>query len=225
MALAATTIVLCASAPAGASAATITLDRACYQATSATSVTISGSGFTPGEQYTVLVQGGIVDVGTAAADGTIVKRIPVPLPPDSGPGAHTGTYSVAISQPDASATASFQAATPHGDFTPGSGDPRTLKVHFIAYGFGTAAAPGQPMPTIYVHYIDPRGKLRLSRPIGVGTAPCGTIKRTALRKLFPFNPRSGTWTLQYDAQKRYVKGSDSTYFPYDRFTLTISARH
>ncbi|HVP01071.1 MAG TPA: hypothetical protein VMT10_00770 [Solirubrobacteraceae bacterium] len=216
---------LCATWSAAASAATVSLDRACYKASSAGIVTITGQGFTPGEQYTVLVQGGVVDVGTAAADGSLVKRIPVPLPPDSGPGAHTGTYSVEVQQVDNDAKSSFQASAVYGDFTPGSGDPRTLRVHFIAYGFGTATPAGQPMPTVYVHYIDPRGKLRKTVAIGAGTAPCGTIKRTALRKLFPFTPRSGTWTLQYDTQQKYVKGTPTTYFPFDRFTLTISAKH
>ncbi len=67
-------------------------------------VTITGAGFTPGEQYTVLVQGGVVDVGNAAADGTLVKRIAVPVPPESGPGAHTGTYGVEVRQADVAAT-------------------------------------------------------------------------------------------------------------------------
>lgn len=224
-AIAAATAALCACAPAGASAATVTLDRTCYEATPAGIVTITGAGFTPGEQYTVLVQGGVVDVGNAAADGTLIKRIPVPVPPDSGPGAHTGTYSVEVRQADVAATGSFQAATVFGDFTPGSGDPRTLKVHFIAYGFGTATAAGQPMPTVYVHYVDPSGKLKRTVAIGAGTAPCGTIKRSALRKLFPFSPRSGTWTLQYDTQKRYVRATQNSHFPYDRFTLSISTKH
>ncbi len=224
-AIAAVTAALCACVPAAASAATITLDRTCYQASAAGIVTITGAGFTPGGQYTVLVQGGVVDVGNAAADGTLVKRIPVPLPPESGPGAHAGVYSVEVHQADVAATGSFQAAAVFGDFTPGSGDPRTLKVRFIAYGFGTSTAAGQPMPTVYVHYIDPKGRLKRTVAIGAGTAPCGTIRRTALRKLFPFSPRSGTWTLQYDTQKRYVRATPNTHFLYDRFTLTISAKH
>lgn len=223
-AIAAAAAALCACAPAGAGAATITLDRACYEATPAGIVTITGAGFTPGEQYTVLVQGGVVDVGNAAADGTLVKRIAVPVPPESGPGAHTGTYGVEVRQADVAATGSFQAATVFGDFTPGSGDPRTLKVHFIAYGFGTATPAGQAMPMVYVHYVNRKGGVRRTVAIGRGSAPCGTIKRTPLRKLFPFAPYAGTWTLQYDTHFRYVKGTANTHFPYDRFTVTVSAR-
>jgi len=71
-AIAAATVALCACAPAAASAATVTLDRACYEASPAGIVTITGAGFTPGEQYTVLVQGGVVDVGNAAeAEGAM----------------------------------------------------------------------------------------------------------------------------------------------------------
>ncbi len=96
-------------------------------------------------------------------------------------------------------------------------------MRFTAYGFGVATAAGQPMPEVFVHYVDPRRKVRRTISLGRGSAPCGTIRRTALRRLFPFTPRSGTWALQFDTQRTYHRGTDNSRFLFDRPTLTVSA--
>ena len=96
-------------------------------------------------------------------------------------------------------------------------------MRFTAIGFGVQTAPGQPMPAVYVHYVDPRGKVRRTVVArGTGVTPCGTIARSKLRKLFPFNPRRGTWTLQFDTNKTYRRATDLSRFVNSRITLTIS---
>ena len=80
-------------------------------------------------------------------------------------------------------------------------------MRFSAYGFGVATPAGASMPTVYVHYVDPRGKLRRTISLGAGTTPCGTIVQTTLRRLFPFNPRRGRWTLQFDTSRTYRRAT------------------
>ncbi len=221
--MATTALALVLTAPEGAGAAAISVDRACYPANGNQLVTVTGEGFTPGVQYQLLVQAGVDAVDTAAADGTVRKTFAVPIPPESGPGAHEAAYTVAVAQGALSASTTFRSAQTFGDFNPGDGDPRRLRVRFTAYGFGVATPAGQPMPEVFVHYVDPRRKVRRTISLGRGAAPCGTIKRTALRKLFPFAPRSGTWGLQFDTQRTYHRGTDNSRFLFDRPTLTVSA--
>ncbi len=95
-------------------------------------------------------------------------------------------------------------------------------MRFAAYGFGVATPPGAPMPTVYVHDVDPRGKLRRTISLGKGTTPCGTIAQTPLRRLFPFDPRRGRWTLQFDTNRTYRRATGVSRFVFDRVTLTVS---
>lgn len=212
----------CLAAPGGASAAAIAVDRACYPSTPEQAVTITGQGFDPGANYLVLVGGGVVGTGVTDASGNVKKTLGVPEPPESGKDANDAGYAVAVQQGAITVQTSFRAARVFGDFNPGSGDPRRLRVRFSAFGFGVATAAGQPMPEVFVHYVDPRGKVKRTISLGRGTAPCGTIKRTALRKLFPFSPRPGRWTLQFDTQRKYVKGTSRSRFLFDSPSLTIS---
>ncbi|MCU0314383.1 MAG: hypothetical protein MUC84_10030 [Solirubrobacteraceae bacterium] len=212
--------------PASALGATAATDRACYVAASddapaTDQVIVSGTGFTPGGNVNVLLDGKIIDVKPAAADGTISGRYPVPKPPQGGPTAHDRAYQLLLQQDGVLAQTSFRAVDVFGDVTLGSGDPRRMRVRFSAFGFAARQPAGAAMPALYVHYVDPRGKLRRTVPLGRAQGPCGTIRRTALKRLFPFAPRNGDWTFQFDAQKKYKRGTASSSFPFYALELSI----
>lgn len=209
-------------APAAAGAATASVDRACYPSDGSAEVNVTGSGFTPDGEVQMQVGGGIVGVTSADAAGNVKTTFPVPSPPESGPSKNDSGYEIALVQGSTRASASFRSARVAADFGPGNGRPATLRVRFSAFGFGAATPAGQPMPTVYVHYVDPRGKLRRTVSLGAGAAPCGTIARTRMRKLFPFNPRRGTWTLQLDTNARYRRATGASRFAFDRISLTVS---
>ena len=209
-------------APAGASAATAAVDRACYPGDGSGVVSITGSGFTPDGEVQLQIGGGIVGVTAADASGNVSTTFPVPAPPESGPSKDEKAYELALVQGAVRATTTIRSARVVADFRPTTGRPSTLKVRFSAFGFGVATPSGQPMPAVYVHYVDPRGKVRRTISLGAGTSPCGTIRRTALRRLFPFNPRRGTWTLQVDTSPAYRRGTGVSRFVFDRVALTIS---
>ncbi len=208
--------------PAAASAATASVDRACYAGDDGADLVLSGSGFAPGEQVQLMVAGGIVGVTDADASGNVSTPFKVPEPPETGPSKHDKGYEIALVQGAVKATATFRSARVLADFSPGNGNPSTLRVRFSAYGFGIATATGQPMPKVYAHYVDPKGKVRRTITLGTGSAPCGTIARTKLRKLFPFSPRAGKWTLQFDTNAAYHRGTGVSRFLFYKITLTVS---
>lgn len=209
-------------APASAGAATAAVDRSCYPGDGSAVVTITGSGFTTDGEVQLQVAGGIVGVTAADAAGNVSTTFPVPAPPETGPSRDEASYELTLVQGAVRATTTIRSVRVVADFAPTRGRPATLKVRFSAYGFGVATPSGQPMPTVYAHYVDPRGKLRRTVALGAGTTPCGTIRRTALRRLFPFNPRRGTWTLQFDTNRVYRRGTGVSRFVFDRVTLTVS---
>lgn len=207
-----------------AQAANVRVDRACYPGDGDAPVKVSGEGYLPGADYLLLLDGGVVASGTTGADGRVETELQVPSPPETGSKAHDRGHKVEIRQGSLTASAGFRSARVFGDFNPGNGDPKRLKVRFSAFGFGIDTPPGKKQSTIYVHYVDRRGKARKTVKLGRGRGSCGSIRRTAKRKLFPFRPSSGTWALQFDTRRRYVKGTARSKFVWDRLTLKISKR-
>ena len=208
--------------PAAASAATASVDRTCYPGDGSSEIIVTGTGYTANEAVNLMVGGGIVGVATADAAGNVRTTFPVPAPPLTGKSKNDQGYEMSLVQGGLTATTAFRTARVVGDFSPSNGRPTTLRVRFSAFGFGVATAAGQPMPTVYVHYVDPRRKVRKTISLGAGTAPCGTIAKTALRRLFPFNPRSGKWTLQFDTNPVYHRGTGVSRFLFSTIGLTVS---
>ena len=204
-----------------AQGAQITLDRACYPGTGLIPVKVTGSGYTPNADYLVRVDGGVIGSGTADAAGNVKYELTAPAPPDAGTAANDKGFHVDVYQGAVTAGADFRTARVFGDFNPGNGNPATLKVRFSAFGFGIDRAPGAAAPQIYVHYVNPKGKSVRTVSLGKGQGTCGSIRKTAKRKLFPFAPKSGKWALQFDTRKKYVKGTALSRFLWDRLTLTI----
>jgi hypothetical protein len=196
-------LALAAALPAAASAAQIQTDQGCYQepAKSATgTVAVTGNGFEPNQPYQVTLDGQALPNGTGTTDaaGGIAGSFPTPELP--GNGVHA--FTLGIVQGANAPTTSFSVTPFLADFTPGSGNPKTLRVRFKVFGFGLVT----PNPIVYLHYVRPNGKLKRTIRLGKAQGVCGQIKRTARKKLFPFKAERGKWKLQFDTHKRYRKG-------------------
>jgi hypothetical protein len=210
----ATALAIAAAAPAAASAAQIQTDRGCYQDHTGT-VAVSGNGFDANQPYSVSLDGKQLGTGASTTDAAGGIAGSFEAPQLSGDAVHT--YTLTVTQGANTATTTF-AVTPFlADFTPGSGNPKTLRVRFKIFGFGLVT----PHPTAYLHYVRPNGKVKRTIRLGKAQGTCGQISRTARKKLFPFRAGRGTWRLQFDTHKRYRKGKPGVDFLYYSISVTI----
>lgn len=208
-------LIALALAPAAAHAAQVKVDRACYLENRKARVTVTGSGFTPGQPYQLTIDGrplaggsGTVD-DSGAVSGTLV-------PPDVAKGRNEQPHTLGVTEGTLAASTTFTVTKFFADFSPGHGDPRSLRVRFSAFGFGLVQAhPLTPAPRrIYVHYVRPNGKLRTTVPLGRTRGPCGHIAQTSRRRLFGFAPEAGNWDLQFDTSPNYRHGTTASSFAY-----------
>ncbi len=203
--------------PAAASAAQIATDRECYL--DGRTVTLSGNGFTPGAPYQVKLDGQPITGGTGKVDpaggvtGTFVPRLA-----DQGARVMQHRYTLAVQEGVNTATTKFTVTKFAANFTPASGNPKTLRVRFSVYGFGLA----QPNPNVYLHYVRPGGKLRKTIRLGRAKGTCGAIERTARKRLFPFTAERGAWRLQFDTSREYRAGKASSDFLF--YTVGVRIR-
>ena len=185
--------------PAAAHAAAIQTDRACYLQTAQTTVTLSGTGFAAYTPYTAALDGAPLGSATTNDQGALQAAI---KPPAMTADRQQQTYTVTV-QADQPAGTTFTVTRFTASFTPTKGDPAALKVRFSAYGFGL----GGGTPDIYLHYIEPGGRPAKTIRLGRAQGQCGSIERTAKRRLFPFaHPRHGKWQLQFDTSQAYRRG-------------------
>jgi hypothetical protein len=194
--------------PAAARGATVQTDRTCYLQTDKTNVTVSGNGFTPGLPYSVALDGATLVSGSNAIDAGGAMQGAF-APPTLAADELQRTFTVAVASDTLAAQSTFTVTRLKANFTPSSGDPKKLKVRFSVAGFGLVTAS----PDVYLHYIDPRGKLKQTIRLGQATGQCGRIVKTAQRRLFPFDaPRLGKWQLQFDTTKAFKKGEQKSDF-------------
>jgi hypothetical protein len=208
-------LVLAAAVPAGASAAQIQTDRPCYQEDGKDTVAVSGNGFEPNQPYQVTLDGQPLPNGTGTTDAAGGIAGSFPSPQLSGTSVHA--YTLGVIQGANTPTASFSATPFLADFTPGSGNPKTLHVRFKIFGFGLVTAN----PSVYLHYVRPNGKLKRTIRLGKAQGVCGQIARTSRKYLFPFNAQRGKWTLQFDTSLKYRKGRPGVSFLYYTIGVTI----
>jgi len=199
-----------------ARAAQIQSDRACYL--DGHPVVVAGSGFTPRAPYTVTLDGQAVPQATGAADGmgAIMGTFTLHLSA-LGPTVRYHTYTLGVQQPTTSATTQFTLSQFAADFTPARGDPDRLRVRFHVVGFGLD--PAAPNPLVYLHYVRPDGHLRKTVLLGRANGPCGAIRRTRRRRLFPFHTGRGTWKLQFDTRRNFAAGKADSPFLY--YTIAV----
>ncbi|MDQ6805320.1 MAG: hypothetical protein M3065_10220 [Actinomycetota bacterium] len=184
-----------ASAPA-APAAIIQLDHACYQ--TAQKAALRGKGFDPTAHWSARLDGSAFGRGKTNSGGDIAANFGVPSHLRKG---STGedSYKLVVTEGKHSASAQFLVTRLNASFTPQSGNLATLKVRFRLLGWGRGGS-------LYLHYVSPSGASRLDRKLGALGGACGHLSTSPL-KLFPFTPKRGRWTLQFDKTAAYKAGS------------------
>jgi hypothetical protein len=156
-------------------------------------VPLKGSGFTPGALVNITVD------GTTAAtnipvDGAGALDVTIKAPfQDRG----ERPFSVTVTEQDnAAQTITAQTMVTHleVDAKPKKARP-ARRITLTGRGFTMLDRP------VYAHYVRGRKARRTVRLARRPSGPCGTFK--AKRRQFPFKPRTGTWIVQFDQQKRY----------------------
>jgi hypothetical protein len=206
---------LAAALPAAASAAQIQTDQGCYQDDTGT-VAVSGNGFEPNQSYQVTLDGQALPGGTGMTDAAGGVAGSFATPELAAQSEHV--YTLGVVQGANAPTTTFSVTPFIADFTPGSGNPKTLRVRFNVSGFGLVARN----PIVYLHYVRPNGKLKRTIKLGKAQGVCGQIKRTSRKKLFPFKAQRGAWTLQFDTRKGYRKGVTGADFLY--YTIGVKIK-
>ena len=178
-----------------AQASTLAVDAPCYLENSPVSAT--GTGFTAGGPVNFSFDGQLSASGNADPAGNFTQPLTAPLLPGS---TLQHTFSLAAqdqTNPALAATAAVTVTKLTATVKPRRARP-TRKVRFGIHGM----PPGQP---IYLHYVFHR-KQRARVKMGTAKAPCGTL--SVRKRFFPMRrPAVGTWTFQFDNQKRYSKST------------------
>jgi hypothetical protein len=212
------TLLALASAAADAHAATVSTDRACYLETRSTNVTVTGAGFGASRPYTVALDGSPLPGGGAATDANGAMQGTISPPPLTD-AQQERTFTVGVESDGVGANSSFTVTKFSADFTPSAHVSPNSRVRFSVYGFALSS----PSPDVYLHYVDPAGKLRGTIRLGRAQGQCGRIERTARRKLFPFGkPRRGKWLLQFDTARTYTRGMKGS--PFLFYTIGVNVR-
>jgi hypothetical protein len=184
--------VLGAGAAAGAAPkAKIVLDPGCYLSNG--SGLLTGSGFRPRSAWTAKLAG-TKQIGTGRIDARGKIRARFTAPRYHGT---SGTRELTLSVTDGPHVASttFLMTPLDASFSPRTGDPARLRVRWRVLGLGQHHG-------VYVHYVQPNGKLKRTLRIGTTRGPCGSLK-TGPIALFPFRYSYGTWTFQIDTDHLY----------------------
>jgi len=189
--VAAFAIVLAAPAAVADTKPRIVLDPGCYL--SSGSGLLTGKGFRANGRWTAKLAG-TKQIGTGRIDarGQIRARFTAP----QYHGTH-GTRELTLSVTDGPHVASttFQMTPLDASFSPRTGNPKTLRVRWRVLGLGARHG-------VYVHYVQPDGKLKRTLRIGTTRGACGSLK-TGPIALFPFRYSYGTWTFQVDTDHEY----------------------
>ena len=174
-----------------AGAATVSTPERCYS--SREPVDYVGTEFRAGTKFTVFLAGRQVDTGRVSRFGDLAGDFKAPVP-DSRP-AGERTFTLTVTDGQRRATTRFRSTKFGADYRPDRGNPATLRVRFYAFDFGARR-------TVYLHYIRPNRRHRLTIKLGPTGGPCGTMV-SGLRRIFPFPAAPGSWRLQFDAVAKY----------------------
>ncbi len=161
-------------------------------------VAVLGTGFAPVRTFDVSVDG--IDFGqsTTNASGAFSSSL---IPGGLGAGLAQYVHHLDATDGTTSAGATFTVTRRAGArFLAATGNPHTLRAPFQVWGF---ALDGRRKP-VYVHYVAPSGRAARSYALGTAGGQCGYL-RTKARRVFPFSPSVGVWTLQVDTARRYAK--------------------
>lgn len=188
-------------AAGAAHAATLTTDARCYL--QGAPLRMTAGGFVPHAPLTVALDGQALryrDGSTPAADdaGSFVSSFATPA---LASGVTQQSHVLRVGDGTQRAPARFTVTRPAGAaFSPSQGNPKTLRARFSVWGF--ALGGGSVSARVWLHWVDPTGKVRTSAALGTTGGDCGTLT-TAPRRVFPFDPEAGRWVLVLDTQRRY----------------------
>ncbi len=187
-----------AVATAQASAATISVDKRCYVSTTAdqAQMTLTGAGFTPGDQVTITSSDGSVDSTVpASATGTIATITGAPEPVFKLPGQKKITLTATDLQASSIVATTQLLAAPLSVATKPQQAPLTRKVTWYFSGFSTGKQ-------VFGHYVHKK-QVTLAR-FGRAQGPCGLLKAKA--RLFPGgHPHFKNYRVQIDDSLHYSK--------------------
>lgn len=181
------------SAASAQAKAQITLDPGCYLSND--EGVLTGTGFKPNATWTAKLSG-TRELGSGRTDGRgrIRARFTAPAYANTK---GTRDYTLSVTDGPHVASTTFVMSPMTASFSPESGDPARLRVRWRVLGIG-------PDRGIYVHYVQPNGKLKQTLRIGTSDAVCGALK-TGPIALFPFRYSFGLWRFQIDTSRRYSK--------------------
>jgi hypothetical protein len=189
-------------APAAVAApASLTTDARCYL--QGAPLQMTAAGLTPRAPLTVALDGQRLSYGDGSAPaaddaGSFASSFATPV---LAPGVVQQRHMLAVSDGTRRPRARFTVTRPAGaDFQPSSGNPRTLRARFAAWGF--ALAGGANRLPVWLHWVSPAGKVRQSAALGSTSGDCGALT-TPPRRVFPFDPEAGRWMLVLDTHRRY----------------------
>jgi hypothetical protein len=166
----------------------VAADRPCY--VEQAPIALHGGGFAPNAPLRITREGEVVATLTAQPDGTFAATF------DSGElpkGLAERPIELTVSDTESTVVRHVRVTTFGASFAPKVASPSAY-VRFSAFGFGQHRS-------VYLHYLRPDGSAADTVRLGTTRGVCGTIKRTAKRRLFPFKPRRGQWRLQFDTSR------------------------
>jgi hypothetical protein len=185
---------LAAPGAAAADAPTIHTTLPCYLPNQ--EVRLAGTGFHAGDQYKVTLDHTVLGTGAVRADGTISGRLSSGTVPAAG---HRVLHRIIVADGARQARVGFHTSAFGASFSPASGDARSLRVRYTVDAIGLSAPSGS---TVWLHYLDPVGRVRQDAAIGKTSGVCGSLKSIPHR-LFPLRIRTGVWQLQFDLSPTY----------------------
>jgi len=202
--LAAALAVALLALPAGARAATLDPLKPCYVSVTPETregIDVGGSGFGPGSTVDLSVDGAVHRTVQADAAGNLPPQV---LQAPHQPKGQRAFSVVAAERGNAinSVTLGSNVTALNLGVQPRRARP-SKRVTFRGRGFTRAER-------VYAHYLF-KGKVRRTVMLAAATkGPCGTF--TARRRQIPVkHPKTGTWTLQVDQQRRYSRAPDSVF--------------
>jgi hypothetical protein len=183
------------AAPAAAGAAALEPLNACYRSVDRTtreSVAVKASGFTPGADVSVAIDGVVVATDIKANElGDVSGSVTAPY---QGRGERAFTLSVTESErPASTASAQSHVAALNARLKPRRATPSS-HLRFLGRGFLDDTE-------IFGHYVR-AGKLRRTVSLGTPGGSCGRLD-VARRQIPVRHPATGRWTLQIDNQREY----------------------
>jgi hypothetical protein len=178
-------------APAGASAADVSVDHECYAEEDA--IVVSGAGYTPNSTATLTLDGTTYAADTDATGG-FSTTVAAPDTSLQHPGAQPFTLSTRDVDSGAETSTTVNVVKVGVDAIPRKSKPHK-RITWIIAGFPNQKA-------MYGHWRI-GGKTRGNRRMGVPQGPCGVLRVKARQIEAPI--RYGLWTVQFDFNRVYDK--------------------